>query len=215
MKRQQNNYRLLGPELVSCLERNGNMKYLPVIIKVIQNAGFSLPEEDKCIGQSKHPSGWDVVNKNKYIDIDDLLYYIKTPCDGYREFISFLEICHRRCALHHFFLIPNRYQALCRGQDLYKAPVKDYVYEEVLRFYKIQLGMDLSCLLVDPAYADCFEFEELPIETLCWEIERALIDYDYESIVARDIIEKVKSEPEVWGDLFKNICYLIKKGVLK
>lgn len=75
--------------------------------------------------------------------------------------------------------------------------------------------MDLSCLLVDPAYADCFEFEELPIETLCWEIERALIDYDYESIVARDIIEKVKSEPEVWGDLFKNICYLIKKGVLK
>lgn len=63
MKRQQNNYRLLGPELVSCLERNGNMKYLPVIIKVIQNAGFSLPEEDKCIGQSKHPSGWDVVNK--------------------------------------------------------------------------------------------------------------------------------------------------------
>ena len=210
----QSGYRLLGPDFVSRLEKDDNMKYLPAVMKVIQNAGFSLPEKERCIELSKQKQEWETVGVNPYLEIEDLLYYIQTPCDGYREFISFLSSCYSKNVLYHFFLVPNRYHALCRAQDLYKAPENDEKYNEVLRLYKIQLCKDMRNQIVDPSYADCYDFEELPIETLCKEIEDSLVDDNYNSIVAKDIIKKIQSDDNVWGPLFKQVRYLVWNKIL-
>jgi hypothetical protein len=103
---------------------------------------------------------------------------------------------------------------MCRAQDLFRGPENDSTYNEVMRLYKIEFGKDIRSQLVDPAYVDCWDFEELPIEKLCREIEYALVDDNYESIVAKDIIKQVESDEEVWGRLFKHVHYLLKKGVL-
>ena len=100
----QSGYRLLGHDLVSCLERTDNIKYLPVIMKVIQNAGFSLPDEDRCIELSKHKQEWEVIGVNPFLEIEDLLYYIQTPCDGYHEFITFLDNCYSKKCFISFLL---------------------------------------------------------------------------------------------------------------
>ena len=207
-------FRLLGRDMVANFERNDNVKYLPVVIKVIQNAGFFLPEKDKCIEWSKKAHVWNTVQHLPFLEIEDLLYYIQTPCDGYHDFFSFLEACHRKNTLYWFHLIPNRYHKMCRAQDLFRGPKNDSTYNEVMRLYKIEFGKDIRSQLVDPAYVDCWDFEELPIEKLCREIEYALVDDNYESIVAKDIIKQVESDEEVWGRLFKHVHYLLKKGVL-
>lgn len=93
-------FRLLGRDMVANFERNDNVKYLPVVIKVIQNAGFFLPEKDKCIEWSKKAHVWNTVQHLPFLEIEDLLYYIQTPCDGYHDFFSFLEACHRKNTLY-------------------------------------------------------------------------------------------------------------------
>ena len=99
--------------------------------------------------------------------------------------------------------------------DLCKGVVDDQKYNEILRLYKIEFGKDLRFNLVDPAFADCWDFEELTIESLCKEVEYALVDDNYSSIVAKDIIKKVQSDEENWGVLFKQVRYLLNKGFLK
>ena len=161
-----NSFRLLGTDFVARLERQDNIKYLPAVMKVIQKAGFSLPEESKCIEWSKQAHGWNMPDSVPFIELDDLLYYIQDPCDELHEFLDFVSAC--------------------------------------LRFN-----------LVDPAFADCWDFEELTIESLCKEVEYALVDDNYSSIVAKDIIKKVQSDEENWGVLFKQVRYLLNKGFLK
>ena len=112
-------------------------------------------------------------------------------------------------------MVPNRYHALCRAQDLYKAPENDEIFNEVLRLYKIQLGKDIRSQLVDPSYTDCYDFEILSIETLCKEIEDSLVDGNYNSIVAKDIIKKILSDDDRWGPLFKHIRYLVRNKTLR
>ena len=150
-----------------------------------------------------------------FIELDDLLYYIQDPCDELHEFLDFVSACFSKSVLYHFHLIPNRYHVLCRAQDLCKGVVDDQKFNEILRLYKIEFGKDLRFNLVDPAFADCWDFEELTIESLCKEVEYALVDDNYSSIVAKDIIKKVQSDEENWGVLFKQVRYLLNKGFLK
>ena len=210
-----NSFRLLGADFVARLERQDNIKYLPAVMKVIQKAGFSLPEESKCIEWSKQAHGWNMPDYVPFIELDDLLYYIQDPCDELHEFLDFVSACFSKSVLYHFHLIPNRYHVLCRAQDLCKGVVDDQKYNEILRLYKIEFGKDLRFNLVDPAFADCWDFEELTIESLCKEVEYALVDDNYSSIVAKDIIKKVQSDEENWGVLFKQVRYLLNKGFLK
>lgn len=210
-----NSFRLLGTDFVARLERQDNIKYLPAVMKVIQKAGFSLPEESKCIEWSKQAHGWNTPDSVPFIELDDLLYYIQDPCDELHEFLDFVSACFSKSVLYHFHLIPNRYHVLCRAQDLCKGVVDDQKFNEILRLYKIEFGKDLRFNLVDPAFADCWDFEELTIESLCKEVEYALVDDNYSSIVAKDIIKKVQSDEENWGVLFKQVRYLLNKGFLK
>ena len=184
-------------------------------MKVIQKAGFSLPEESKCIEWSKQVHDWNMPDSVPFIELDDLLYYIQDPCDELHEFLDFVSACFSKSLLYHFHLIPNRYHVLCRAQDLCKGVVDDQKFNEILRLYKIEFGKDLRFNLVDPAFADCWDFEELTIENLCKEVEYALVDDNYSSIVAKDIIKKVQSDEENWGILFKQVRYLLNKGFLK
>ena len=179
-----NSFRLLGTDFVARLERQDNIKYLPAVMKVIQKAGFSLPEESKCIEWSKQAHGWNMPDSVPFIELDDLLYYIQDPCDELHEFLDFVSACFSK-------------------------------FNEILRLYKIEFGKDLRFNLVDPAFADCWDFEELTIESLCKEVEYALVDDNYSSIVAKDIIKKVQSDEENWGVLFKQVRYLLNKGFLK
>ena len=104
-----------------------------------------------------------------------------------------------------YSIYPNYYYTLCLAEDLRKNAVERDKCDDLLRLYEIEFGEDLRDSLVHQEFEDYWDFDELRVEDICKEIEDQLAEDDYSSKMTIEIIEKIDSDEEGWGKLFKNI----------
>ena len=104
-----------------------------------------------------------------------------------------------------YSIFPNYYYTLCLAADLRKNVIDSDKCEDLLRIYETELGEDLRDGLVHQDFEDYWDFEELRVEEICKDIEGQLAEDDYSSKTTIEIIEKIDSDEEGWGKLFKNI----------
>lgn len=101
-------------------------------------------------------------------------------------------------------LFPNYYYDLCLANDLRKNAIDSDKCEDLLRIYEQELGEDLREGLVHPDFEDYWDFEK-QTDDICRDIEDKLAKDDYSSPTTIEIIEKIDSDEDGWGQLFKNI----------
>ena len=104
-----------------------------------------------------------------------------------------------------YSIIPNHYYTLCLADDLRKNVIDCDKCEDLLRIYEMELGEDLREGLVHHDFEDYWDFEELRVEAISKEIEDQLAEDGYSSKTTIEIIEKIDSDEDGWGKLFKNI----------
>ncbi len=117
--------------------------------------------------------------------------------------VSSVATFKKQAGLYSIF--PNYYYNLCLADDLRKNMLDKDKREDLLRFYKIELGPDLRENLVHQEFEEYWDFEELRTEAVCKEIEQQLAENDYSSKTTIEIIEKIDSDENSWGKLFNNI----------
>lgn len=101
-------------------------------------------------------------------------------------------------------IFPNYYCELCLAKDLRKNVIDSDKCEDLLRIYELELEEDLRKGLVHPNFENYWDFEELT-DDICRDIEDKLAEDDYSSPTTIEIIEKIDSDEDGWGQLFKNI----------
>lgn len=104
-----------------------------------------------------------------------------------------------------YSIFPNHYYSLCMADELRKNVIDSDKCEDLLRIYETELGEDLRDGLVHQEFEDYWDFEELRVETISKEIEEQLAEDGYSSRTTIEIIERIDSDEEGWGKLFKNI----------
>lgn len=132
--------------------------------------------------------------------------WVKNNLNLYKDFLEEVtSVSSFKKQIGQYSIFPNHYCSLCLADDIKKNTIDEDKCEDLLRIYEQEIGDDLREGLVHKEFEEYWEFDELNAEDICKEIEEKLADDDYSSKTTIEIIEKIDSDEESWGKLFKNI----------
>ena len=135
---------MLDPEIIKCLEKEGNIQYLSTICKYAHmSTQYILPCTEECVEWSKIVDEWGKLDVAPFIGVEDIVRNVNKQSDDLHDFLLFVKACKRDGLFTSYALIPNREGTLCKANelrdagsvtpDLYKI-VRPLIEEESDRF---------------------------------------------------------------------------------
>ncbi len=175
---------LFNDEIVSCLGKDENEKYLPIVCDYAQlNDKYVLPLRSECLEWSKIVYDWGEIETDPFIGVEDIAENISEISENLHDFLLFLKACNYTNLFNSRALIPNREGVLRKANELRNAQT---ITSDLYRIARPLIEKDTD-KFVDISYTDVYELDKYDRTDLRDDVKQA-IDNLWDDISTNDVI---------------------------